>query len=510
MLLHRQFVTVAKAKGRKLAFIDHSAGRRIDYSRALLGSILIARRFRQYRDGYLGIMIPNSAGCALSVLASLFIGKIPVMINYSTGAQQNARYAQIKCGFKTVITSRALLDKIGCEPIDGMVFIEDLMRQITPLEKLTALAKLRLPIGALLRTVHDGRGDDTAVILFTSGSEREPKAVELTHRNISSNLIGARAVFDFDDSDIFLSILPLFHVFGLTTSLWLPLCLGLPMVMHGNPLEFKTISRIIREDKPTIMLATPYFLMGYLKQSKPGDFASLRIVVAGADKLPEWLRKAYYEQHAVSVYEGYGATETSPVISVNLPGAHKPGSVGRPLPGVQVKVTDIETGEELGPNQEGKLLVKGAVVMNGWYETGDMGIRDDDGYLWHRGRLKRFVKVGGEMVSLVMIEDELQQLLPTEIECCVVDIPDAKKGASIAVALNAQIDRKRILGQLSERLPSLALPRHFVAFDELPKMGSGKIDFRRTAELVKAQLNARRHGTPSSKVTARPHLPTQE
>ncbi|MFQ6021909.1 MAG: AMP-binding protein [Acidiferrobacterales bacterium] len=503
MLLHREFVKIAKAKRNKLAFVDRSTGRRISYAHALLGSLLLARRFRRYRDGYIGIMIPNSAGCALSILATLMIGKTPVMINYSTGAEQNARYAQMKCGFRTIITARTLLQKIGCEPIDGMVFIEDLMQQITPLEKLTALVKSRLPIGALLKSIHYGHSDDTMVILFTSGSEREPKAVELTHRNVGSNVLAAHEAFDFQDSDVFLAILPLFHVFGLTTNLWLPLSLGVTIITHANPLEFKTITRIIRDEKPTIMLATPYFLMGYLKQSRSGDFASLRVVVAGADKTPDWLRKAYEEQHDVTVYEGYGATETSPVISVNLPGANKPGSVGRPLPGVRVKITDINTGEELEPGREGKVLVKGDLVMkgylgdmeetalrieDGWYETGDMGIRDDDGYLWHRGRLKRFIKVGGEMVSLVTVEDTLHQLLPDDIEYCVVEIPDAKKGASIAVALNRPIDEKKVLKQLTGSLSPLALPRRFFVFDELPKMGSGKVDFRRTTELVLARM----------------------
>lgn len=205
------------------------------------------------------------------------------------------------------------------------------------------------------------------------------------------------------------------------------------------------------------------------------------------------------------MYEGYGTTETSPVISVNLPGASKPGSVGRPLPGVHVKITDINTGKELHANQEGKVLVKGELVMkgylgdveetalrieDGWYETGDMGVLDEDGYLWHRGRLKRFVKIGGEMVSLVMVEDELQQILPEDVECCVVEIPDARRGASIAVALNHEVDRKIVLDKLARRLPALALPRHFFVFEELPKMGSGKVDFRRTAELVMVRISA--------------------
>ena len=508
MQLHENFLRVARNRGKKLAFVDRSTGRRVSYARALVGSLILARRFRRYHDGYIGIMIPNSTGSALSTIAALMAGRVPVMINYSTGAARNARYAQRKCGFKTIITSSALLAKLGCEAIDGMIFIEDLMRQIHPLEKLAALAKARLPAGLLLKAAHHGDDDDTAVILFTSGSEREPKVVELTHRNIGFNVDAAHKIFDFHETDISLSVLPLFHVFGQTTGLWLPLSLGLTIVTYANPLEFKTVSRIIREEKPTIMLATPYFLAGYLKQSEPGDFASLRVVVAGADKTPDWLRHAYRDKHGVEVYEGYGATETSPVISVNVPRANRPGSVGKPLPGVRVKITDIGTGAELGRGREGKILVKGDLVMkgylgdveetalrieDGWYETGDMGVLDEDGYLWHRGRLKRFIKVGGEMVSLVAVENELQRLVPNDVECCVVEIPNSKKGASVAVALNRQIDHKAVLEALKLRLPALALPRHFIVFEELPKMGSGKIDFRRTAALVREQIEAGKH-----------------
>ncbi|MFQ5994315.1 MAG: AMP-binding protein [Acidiferrobacterales bacterium] len=505
MLLHHEFVKIAKTKGQKLAFIDRSTNRRISYSRALLGAMILARRIRRYPDGYIGIMVPNSAGCALSILATLMAGKIPVMINYSTGAEQNARYAQSKCGFKTIITAHALLNKIECATIDGMVFLENIMREIGLLEKLAALIKTHLPTGALLRTLREGRANDTIVILFTSGSEQEPKAVELTHCNIGSNVNAARQVFDFHEDDIVLAVLPLFHVFGLTTNLWLPLILGLTIVTYGNPLEFKTVSRIIVEEKPTILIATPYFLMGYLKQSAAAEFASLRVVVAGADKTPDWLRAAYEEQHGVCVFEGYGATETSPVISVNLPGANRPGSVGKPLPGVQVKIVDINEGQALSRGEEGKILVKGDLVMkgylgdieetvlrieDGWYETGDMGVLDQEGYLWHRGRLKRFIKVGGEMVSLVAVENILQQILPDDVESCVVEVPDSKKGASIAVALTRDVDQRQTLGALRRRLPAIALPRHFVVFEELPKMGSGKIDFRQTAVLVMERLKA--------------------
>lgn len=506
-LLHWRFVAVAKSRPGKLALIDRSTHRRLSYRQALIGALLLARRFRRYGGDYLGIMLPNSAACVLSVVAALLAGKVPVMINYSIGGEANLRLAQSRCDLRTTISSSALLEKIGCPRLEGMIMVEELMVEVSAIERLYAALRARLPAWLLAHLHHHGQLDDTVVILFTSGSEREPKAVELTHRNIGSNVDAARQAFHFEDEDVVLAVLPLFHVFGLMTNLWLPLALGLTIVTYANPLEFKTVTRIIREERPTILLATPYFLGGYVRQAEPGELSSLRIAVAGADAMPAWLREAYAREHGVTVHEGYGTTETSPVISVNLPGANRPGSVGRPLPGVELKIVDVVTGTALARGRGGKILVRGELVMkgylgdaeetalrirDGWYETGDIGVLDADGYLWHRGRLKRFVKIGGEMVSLVAVESALQDILGADIECCVVAIPDPRKGARLAVVLTRAVDRRALLARLGERLPALALPREFLVFEELPKMGSGKVDFRRATELVLARLGAGR------------------
>jgi acyl-[acyl-carrier-protein]-phospholipid O-acyltransferase/long-chain-fatty-acid--[acyl-carrier-protein] ligase len=294
--------------------------------------------------------------------------------------------------------------------------------------------------------------------------------------------------------------LPYFHVFGFMANLWLPLSQGLKLVVYANPLDFKTIVRIIREEKVTLMWGTPFFLRGYLKHAGNKDFRTLRTVASGADKLPAPLREAYEQEHGIEVLEGYGVTETSPLVSVNLPGANRHGSIGRPVPGVQVRIADVETNQELPACNEGKILVKGDLVMkgylddieetalkirDGWYETGDMGLLDAEGFLWHLGRLKRFAKIGGEMVSLLHVESVLEPLLPAGVECCVVEIPDARKGASLIIAVDHAVDEKTIREQLASKLPAIAVPRKFVVFDALPKMGSGKIDFRKTTEMVK-------------------------
>jgi acyl-[acyl-carrier-protein]-phospholipid O-acyltransferase/long-chain-fatty-acid--[acyl-carrier-protein] ligase len=431
-------------------------------------------------------------------------GRIPVMINYSTGAADNCRYAQDKCDFKTIITSKALLEKIECPHVEGMIYIEDIMAGLGTLKKIKAAAISKLPAATIKKIVAGNSDEQDAVILFTSGSEKDPKAVELTHRNISSNIESFSERYNLNENDSFLANLPYFHVFGLTGNLWTPLFHGMTIISYANPLDYKKICEIVRDDKPTLMVATPSFFWGYLRKSEPGDFASLRVAICGADKCPDALREGFLEKHNMVLYEGYGTTETSPAITGNAEGMNKPGSVGLPFKGVEVRIEHFETGEECGVGENGKILVRGDLVMkgyfrdfeqttlhirSGWYDTGDMGNLDEDGYLWHVGRLKRFVKIGGEMVSLIRVENSLEKYLPEDVLCCVVDVPDAIKGARIVAAVTESIDDKKTLKQMAADLPKIALPKIFIVIEELPKMGSGKIDFRTVTNIVKQELN---------------------
>jgi len=291
MLLHHQFVRMAKKNSGKLAIIDKTTGSRVTYSKALIGALILASKFRKYDEGFIGIMVPTSAGCSLAAVAALMSGRIPVMINYSTGAESNARYAQKKCRFSTIIASKSLLEKIDCPVIDGMVMIEDIMESVTTGEKLKAALKSKLPLNMLLNNIHQGNENDTATILFTSGSEKDPKAVQLSHLNITSNIINFSEHLGIVSSDILLANLVFFHVFGLTVNLWVSFFHGLTMITYANPLDFQTVSTIAREEKPTMMVGTPSFFWGYLHKSEPGDFKSLRLMVAGADKCPDALRE---------------------------------------------------------------------------------------------------------------------------------------------------------------------------------------------------------------------------
>jgi acyl-[acyl-carrier-protein]-phospholipid O-acyltransferase/long-chain-fatty-acid--[acyl-carrier-protein] ligase len=500
MLLHQQFVRTAKTFPTKTALIDRGTGTRLTYERALIGALLLADHLEGGDAGFIGIMLPSTAGCVLSILGTLLAGRTPVMINYSTGAEQNCEFAQRRCAFRTIITSKALLAKINCPVVPGMIFLEDVMAGLTPFAKAKTALRAKLPISLLLKTVHAGVESDPAVVLFTSGSERDPKAVPLTHRNIAANLAGISDVLTLGPDEIFLANLPLFHVFGLTTNLWLPLHHGMTIVTYPNPLEFKTICDIIREERITFAVGTPIFMWGYLRKSEPGDFATCRIMLTGADKTPDTLREEFRAKHGLELLEGYGCTETSPVISFNIPGANRPGSVGRPLPNVRVRLEHYETGAPCMVGEIGRILVQGDNVMGGyyddfesstlalrggWYDTGDMGYQDADGYLWHVGRLKRFVKIGGEMVSLIRVENVLEQFLPEGVRCCVVEVPDGVRGSRIVAAVTEPVDEQALRGQLAGALPNIAVPRDFVVIAELPTMGSGKIDFRRTTDLVR-------------------------
>ncbi len=509
MILHEEFIKIAKKNGKKSAIIDRGRETKINYGKALIASLMLSEKFKAYKHGFIGVMIPNSAGAMLTTMGVLMSGSVPVMINYSTGASENCEYAQKKCGFKTIITSRALCEKIGCRLVPGMVFIEDIMTQISAVDKIKAALRSKMPFNVIKKSLPKSHEEDNVVILFTSGSEKDPKAVQLTHKNIAANVIDIFNSLKLNDDDIFLGNLPLFHVFGYTTNFWLPILRGLSVATYPNPLEYRKVVQIIKEENVSMMLGTPVFFHGYLRQSEPGELSSVRIAVAGADKCPDILREGYNKKHGITLLEGYGCTETSPVISVNLPNANKPGSTGKPLPTVKVKIADINSGEEVARGEEGKLLTKGDHVMkgyfddleetslrikDGWYDTGDMGMVDEDGYVWHRGRLKRFAKIGGEMISLVKVEGVLTDLLPPEADCCIVEIPDYLKGAKVIAAITQEIDQKEILKKMAEELPTIALPKDFVVISELPKMGSGKINFREVTEIVKEKFSENNNG----------------
>ncbi len=503
MLLSHAFIETAKRYGSKTAVVDGSLGLRFTYTRLLTGSLLFARRFAAWPGERVGVMLPNSAGAMLAVTGLVAAGKVPVMINFSTGAAANCAYAQETCGLARILTARKLLAAVDCPATEGMCMVEDLLGQVRSPEKVLARLRALLPASWIQRSLPAVEPDRDAVILFTSGSERAPKAVPLTHANLASNIQASVRALALESDDVMMSILPFFHVFGISVNLWLPLLTGMRAVTWASPLDYAHIPRLVREEKATVLAATPLFLKAYLEGAAPGDFESLRLVVAGADRLPDALRRTYKERHNIDLLEGYGTTETSPVISVNTPEANRPGSIGRPIPGVEVSIAHPETDAVQPAGETGRILVRGPLVMqgylnapeenaarlrDGWYDTGDMGRLDADGFLWHCGRLRRFVKVGGEMVSLARTEAALEAALPADTACCVVDVPDKRKGARIVAAVNRPVDRQAVLAAIGDTLPPFALPRRFVVLDDLPLTATRKVDFRAVAALVRERL----------------------
>ncbi len=497
--LHFQFVRVAKHFGCKVAIVDRGLQRQYTYRRTLVASLVLADRLQQIHNPFVGVMLPTSAGAAIVVLALLMSGKTPVFLNYATGVQTNTEYARKKCGFETVITAKGLLEKLHTPGLEGFVYIEDLLNSVSILDKGKAALRASLPAERIFSGFPVSDINAPAAILFTTGSEGEPKAVLLTHRNIIANLEALSQIYPFGRDDIMLATLPFFHVFGLAINLWLPLRFGMTIVSYANPMEYKTVCTIIREDRPTYLVGTPSFLWGYLHHSQPGDFKSLELIVTGADKCPDLLRQAYQDKHGLTIYEGYGTTETSPIITVNTPDRCRPGSVGWVLPNLTLRILRYDTDNECETGEIGRILVKGESVFSGyfedrestnrrfhegWYDTGDMGYLDADGFLWHTGRLRRFVKIGGEMVSLVHVEEVLEKLLPMHTSCCVVGYPDVTKGSTIIAAITRPIDEQRMYREMANLLPTIALPKRFVVVEDLPKTANGKPDFVRITERV--------------------------
>ncbi len=496
MSLHRHLIEVAKKYSKKTAVIDSATGKTYTFGKFITASFIFADIIRKKEDEFIGIMLPVSAAAFISLLATLISGKVPVMLNYSTGADDNVAYARKKIGFKTVITSKKLCEKIGVENVSDMIFAEDIAADINILQKLKAAVKTVFP----LFFASKNNPDDVAVILFTTGSERDPKAVMLSHDNIKSNVDSLTDLFIFDSEDIFTGVLPLFHVYGLTTSYFMPLLSGAAVNTYANPLDYKFVSEGIKKNKTTIITATPTFLRGYCQRSEPGDFKSLRVVMAGGDKLTKSLRDMFLNRHGIEILEGYGTTETSPVVSVNTVERNKPGSIGMPIPGASVKIIDIDTEQPLPPGQEGKIYVKGRMVMkgyfgdmeqtalhirNGWYDTGDIGMIDEDGFLWHRGRLKRFVKIGGEMISLTAVENAMEKIIGDDEQCCAAEIPHVTRGSDIIMATTSDEPESVLKKKLMELLPPISVPKKIIHFKELPLMGNGKVDFRSVGEMCR-------------------------
>jgi acyl-[acyl-carrier-protein]-phospholipid O-acyltransferase / long-chain-fatty-acid--[acyl-carrier-protein] ligase len=519
--LPAKFIETARKRPFTFALSDHT-GRRLTFRKALASAMALARAFerRLGPEERVAVLLPPSIGGALTNVALSLLGRVPVNLNYTAGPELAARCAQ-KAGARTVITSRTFLKKLEWPESPEMVFIEQVARGIGRWARLRAyLAAQVLPASVLKRRwlrVEDP--DRPAAILFSSGTTGEPKGVVLSHYNVLSNIQALDQVFELSRIDRVAGVLPFFHAFGLTTSIWMPLIVGFGAVYHPNPLDARAVASLVRDRRATLFMAPPSFFQIYIRQCSREDFSSLRYAVAGAEKLRPELAREFEEKFGLPLLEGYGCTELSPVAAVNVFSPEdefredwKPGSIGRPIPGVAVKVVHPESGEELPPGAEGLLMVKGPNVMlgyldrldltreavrDGWYVTGDVARLDLEGFLVITDRIARFSKIGGEMVPHGKVEDLLRCAAP-DVEFSVTSLSSEKKGERLAVLhtpLAGGLSAAALWDRLREaEVPNLWLPRpdSFVEVPELPRTGTGKVDLHRVKEIASERLGAAR------------------
>jgi len=487
------------------AVADQSAGVRT--YRDIVTACLVLKPFIERLDGdYLGIMLPASAAADIFYLATQFAGKVPVMVNWTAGAR-NILASLDSLAVRHVLTSKLLTDRIALQGIDlsavaaRFIFAEDLPNRISRTTKLLAW----IAAHTCWRTLWKANVPQTAVILFTSGSETLPKAVPLSHQNILANMRDVISVVTIRENDRLIGFLPPFHSFGLTVTMLLPLCAGVQTIYHPNPTESDTLAKIIDVYRVTFLPGTPTFLAGILRVATQKQLSLLRLAVTGAEKCPAVVYDALkHKCPSAVVLEGYGVTECSPIISINNESDPKPFSIGKPLPSVGLLLADPQTFKPLTPPATGLLLVRGPnvfagylnfsgkspfVELNGkqWYNTGDLVCIDHDGLLTFQGRLKRFVKLGGEMISLPAIEAVLEDAFA----------PDSSKGPVLAVeATESQqpelvlftaldIDRETANAKIrSAGLSGLHSIRRVVKLDEIPLLGTGKTDYRALKQLI--------------------------
>jgi acyl-[acyl-carrier-protein]-phospholipid O-acyltransferase/long-chain-fatty-acid--[acyl-carrier-protein] ligase len=458
-----------------------------------------------------GLLFPASVGGALANLGVTLSGKVAVNLNFTAGEEQ-LRYAVRQCEIGTILSSKAFVEKAKLPELPGMAFLEDVLETISPARRFLTMAKARLLPASYIAGA--AKPDDLAAIIFSSGSTGTPKGVMLSHWNLVANAEASAAAYSVDRSDCMLGALPFFHSFGYTYTLWLPLLNGFKTVFHSNPMDAKTIGELAGAHRPTLFLSTPSFCMNYLRKCTREQFASIRHLLVGAEKLQPSLAAAFQEKLGVTLLEGYGCTEMGPAVSVNVASADperntcKTGSVGRPLPHVAVRIVDPETMEPLADGETGLLLVNGPGRMlgyledeartaqathAGYYVTGDLAYVDADGYLYIVDRLSRFSKIAGEMVPHVKIEEALREVLG-DGSCAVTGVPDDRRGERLAVLyVTETVTAAEMIRHLeASRLPALWIPKrdYFRRVAAIPALGSGKVDLKAVRAMAMEQLKS--------------------
>ncbi len=519
MIPARRFIRQCRLAWNRRKVAD-SAGTELSGGHLLTGALafrkLLVSKVLKPKLQYVGLLVPPSVGGVLANTAVTLAGKVTVNLNY-TLTEDVVNFCIREAGIKQVITSRAFMEKRPMKLDAELIYLEDLKKKITSTNRAIAFATAKLmPAGILAKMLGLDRikADDPMTVIFTSGSTGEPKGVVLSQHNIASNVDAVNELMRLTTQDFLLGVLPFFHSFGFTVTMWLPLCADTGAVYHFNPLDARTVGSLTEKHKCTILAATPTFLRSYLKRCTVEEMKSANLVIVGAEKMPDDLRIAFKEKFGFEPTEGYGTTEMSPVASFNIPDSRlgaeaakdsgtRLGTVGKVIPGCAAAVFDPETGAKLGANQEGLLKIKGPNIMlgylnqpektaelivDGWYNSGDMAVIDDDGFIRITGRMSRFSKIGGEMVPHILVEQEIAKIIEEdmsdepEIACAVTSVPDEKKGERLIV-LHKPL--KKTVREITDRLQAAGLPNlfipstdSFIEVEQIPLLGTGKLDLR--------------------------------
>lgn len=522
----QRFVRECKRSRGRMKVSD-SSGAELTGGKLLAGAIafrrVLERSHLEKQDEHIGVLLPPSAGGALANAVIAMMGRVSVNLNY-TLTDEVMNFCVKKAGIRKVLTSRKFLEKRPTNIDAEFIFLEDVKEQVSSADRAIAgLQAFVLPASVIdwIHGLNRIDRDSPMTVIFTSGSTGEPKGVVLSHNNVGANIESVDQLFKLDDNDTTIGILPFFHAFGYTIGLWTPFCTPLAGTYHFNPLDSREVGRLAEKYKATIIMATPTFLRTYVKRVTPEQFAHMRLIVVGAEKLTADLSAACEEKFGVAPIEGYGSTEMSPLVAANQPDftddralqvGRKLGTVGCPVPGVVAKIVNPETMEDLGLETEGLLLVRGPnrmlgyldnpektaeVFVDEWYNTGDIGKIDSDGFISLTGRQSRFSKIGGEMVPHLNIEESLSGIIesldPRETETAdqqtaslrvaVTAVPDVKKGERLII-LHTQFEKctiEQVLDELGNQgLPNLWLPdrKSFVEVEEIPLLGTGKLDLK--------------------------------
>jgi acyl-[acyl-carrier-protein]-phospholipid O-acyltransferase / long-chain-fatty-acid--[acyl-carrier-protein] ligase len=494
-------IEAAETHGMSWIAVEDPVAGPLSYKRLLLGAAVLGRKLLPFAaEGQaIGVLLPNANGTVVTILALMSGGRIPAMLNFS-GGPANVAAACRAAALQTIITSGAFVEKGRLEKlIDHLsthfriVYLEDLRATVTFGDKLRGMREFKQPLVAR-------NPDDPACIMFTSGSEGVPKGVVLSHRNILANAAQAEARIDFGRRDTVFNVLPVFHSFGLTVGLILPLVHGVRVFMYPSPLHYRIVPEMIYGTNATILFGTDTFLAGYARSANDYDFRSLRYILAGAEPVRETTRRIYMEKFGIRILEGYGVTEAAPAIALNTPMFNKFGTVGRLFPGMEARFEPVP-----GVEEGGRLYVRGPNVMvgylraenpgvieppvDGWHDTGDIVTIDAQGFITIKGRVKRFAKVGGEMISLAAVEAIAGELWPDALSGATT-IPDLRKGERLILVTTHKTPSRSdfIAFARSKGASELLIPAEFIVLEKMPLLGSGKVDNLTVAKLVRERF----------------------